>query len=399
MNSKAGEGGRDQEKFVPLPRQLTQGQLEAIRALPAHNKAPTPTVEASRPTRIYTDPERFKAEMEHVFGRFAVPASPSCSLPEPNSYVAIDGFGLPIVLTRDKDGTAHAFVNVCTHRGSKLVTECQVAQGGRLICPYHAWTFGLDGTLLGVPRGETFPSLDRSELGLLRLPTYEKAGYIWVGLHEDRPAELPDRADTLDAELRALGLPTMHIYGQRYYDLKSNWKLVVEPFMEAYHVQRLHANTVASMNADNNPIMVWLGPHLRQTAGRIEFDPAEGNDLTSDRMHRTITHAYYIFPNTIIVTSPYFISTMVLMPRAVDRTIVQYSMLMPQPIRNAKAEDLFHRSYEFQDRIFREDFSAGELQQEALGAGRLKSVRFGGLEAPIGPFHDLLEGFLPSSCI
>lgn len=389
----------NEDRFIPLARQLTQSQLDAIHALPAHNATPTPTAEASRPVRIYTDPVRFEAEMECIFGRFAVPILPSCALPEPGSFLANDSFGVPVLLTRDRAGKVHAFLNICTHRGSKLVPVCDAVGSGRMSCPYHAWTFGLDGALVGIPRSETFPSANKAELGLIRLPAHETAGFIWVGLHEDRDVPLPDNVEGLDADLRALGLPDMHVYGRRNYDLKSNWKLVVEPFLEAYHVQRLHQKTVAALNADNNPIIVWMGPHLRQTAGRVEFRPDGGNDLGSDLLHRTITHAYYVFPNAIIVTSPYFVSTMIMMPRAVDRTIVQYSMLMPQPIRNERAEDLFRRSYAFQDEIFCEDFGAGERQQEVLSANRLKTVRFGGMEAPVGPFHDLVESFLPSNCI
>jgi hypothetical protein len=144
--------------------------------------------------------------------------------------------------------------------------------------------------------------------------------------------------------------------------------------------------------------MTWMGEHLRQTAGKVHYEPGV-TDLSTDALHKNITHSYYIFPNTIIVTSPYFISTMILMPRAADRTIVQYSMLMPQPIRNAKAEDLFARSYAFQDEIFQEDFGAGVMQQAALSSGALETVRYGGMETPIGPFHVGIEKYLPAGSI
>lgn len=387
-----------QERFVPLPRRLTESQLESIRGLPAHDRAPVPTSEASRPARVYTDPTRYAAEMESIFRTVAVPILPSCALGEPGTFLANDSFGIPVLLTRDRAGKAHAFYNICMHRGSKLVEGCEPVRAGRVSCPYHAWTYGLDGKLLGIARPETFPTANKAELGLIPLPSHETAGYIWVGLEKGGAAPLPEGTDQLHADLSALGLPEMHVYGQRTYDLKSNWKLVVEPFLEAYHVQRLHAKTVASLNADVNPIMVYLGTHLRQTAGKIQFVPGE-EDLNSDRLHRTITHSYYVFPNTIIVTSSYFISTMILFPRAADRTIVQYSMLMPQPIRGSHGEDLFRRSYAFQDEIFQEDFGAGVLQQEALSCGALETVRFGGMETPIGPFHDLVESFLTADRI
>lgn len=385
-------------RFVPLPRRLSESQLRDIQALPAHEASSTPTTEAWRPARIYTDPARFAAEMEHIFRRMAVQLLPSCALGEPGTFLPIDGFGLPILLTRDRAGVAHAFHNVCTHRGSKLVPGCAAVQAGRVTCPYHAWTYGLDGKLLAIARAETFPSADKNELGLAELPCFERAGYVWIGLTRDAPADVAPGTDLLDTDLTALGLADMHVYGTRYYDLRSNWKLVIEPFLEAYHVQRLHAKTVANLNADTNPVMTWLGQHLRQIAGKVHFRPGDA-DLASDALHRDITHSYYVFPNTIIVTSPYFISTMVLMPRAVDRTVVQYSLLMPQPLSGPKSEDLMARSYAFQDEVFLEDFGAGKLQQEALSGGGLETVRFGGMEAPIGPFHDIVEGYLPQDRI
>ncbi|HEX7872296.1 MAG TPA: aromatic ring-hydroxylating dioxygenase subunit alpha [Sphingobium sp.] len=388
---------RTEQRFTPLPRKLTDSQMAAIHALPAHDSAVIHTTEAQRPARIYTDPSRFDAEMEHIYGKFLIPALPSCAL-RPGSFQAINGFGVPLLLTRDRDGVARAFYNVCTHRGSKVVDGCDPVKAGRASCPYHAWTFGLDGKLIGIPRQETFPSADKSQLGLIPMPCTETAGFIWVGLKKGTQPVLPDGVDALDADLRALGIPDMHVYGTRYYDLKSNWKLGVEPFLEAYHVKRLHAKTVADLNADIVGVMLWMGEHLRQTAGKIEFEPGV-QDLTTDALHKTITHSYYIFPNTIIVTSPYFISTMILMPRAADRTMVQYSMLMPQPITSEKAEDLFRRSYAFQDEIFREDFGAGVLQQEALSSGALETVRFGGMETPVGPFHDGIEKYLPAAII
>lgn len=385
------------DRFVPLPRQLTESQLAAIADLPSHEAAMLHRTEAQRPARIYLDPARFDAEMAAIFHQFAVPALPSCALAA-GSFHPIEAFGFPILLTRDKQGVARAFYNVCTHRGSKLVDGCDALKGGRVTCPYHAWTFGLDGKLLAIARPETFPSVDKADLGMIALPCHETAGYVWIGMDRNSPARLPEGTDALDADLRALGMPDMHVYGTRYYDLKSNWKLVVEPFLEAYHVKRLHAKTVASLNADTVGVMRWMGEHLRQTAGKVHYEPGV-TDLNSDALHKNITHSYYIFPNTIIVTSPYFISTMILMPRAADRTIVQYSMLMPQPIRSARAEDLFARSYAFQDEIFQEDFGAGVMQQAALSSGALETVRFGGMERPIGPFHEGIEKYLPANAV
>jgi Ring hydroxylating alpha subunit (catalytic domain) len=112
-------------------------------------------------------------------------------------------------------------------------------------------------------------------------------------------------------------------------------------------------------------------------------------------IHKHITHAYLLFPNTIIVTSPYYISVMILMPRARNRTIVDYYMMVKGPVDNPKAQELYTRSYEMIHAVFGgEDFRAASLQQEAMDSGAIEEVYYGGLENMIAPFHTAVESFL-----
>ena len=139
-----------------------------------------------------------------------------------------------------------------------------------------------------------------------------------------------------------------------------------------------------------------IGPHQRQCSGKANFDPSvlEGN---LDNLHKYITHAYLVFPSTVVVTSPYYISVMVVAPAAADRSVVDYYMLVKSPPDNDKARELYARSYELIDQVFGgEDFRAAQLQQEGLASGAIDRVYFGGLEELIGPFHEAVESFLGS---
>jgi phenylpropionate dioxygenase-like ring-hydroxylating dioxygenase large terminal subunit len=131
---------------------LSESQIRAIRAIPHHDQATPPAIEASRPATIFTDDARYALEQEKVFRRLPVPVTLSARLAEPGTVLAHDGYGVPLVLTRDKDGQVRAFLNACQHKGSKVVETCEPHKAGRLVCPYHAWTYKLDGQLMGVPR-------------------------------------------------------------------------------------------------------------------------------------------------------------------------------------------------------------------------------------------------------
>ena len=370
---------------------LSESQIRAIRAIPHHDQAAPPAIEASRPATIFTDDARFALEQARVFRRLPVPVTLSARLAEPGTVLAHDGYGVPLVLTRDKDGQVRAFLNACQHKGSKVVESCEPHKAGRLVCPYHAWTYKLDGQLMGVPRQETFAGLDKSTRPLARLPCKESGGLIWVILDRHAPADFSSLSDQLALDFTAMGIPNAHVYGHKRFDLNANWKLVLEPFLEGYHVQRLHAQSIGDMFADVPNVYDRFGRHTRQVSGKANFTP-DLLDQPVKNIHELVTHAYLAFPNTVVVTSPYYISVMIIMPRAAGRSVVDYFMLTRQAPDNPKAESLYSRSYELILKVFgAEDFRAAEISQEGLNTGALDTVVYGGLERAIPDFYETLE--------
>lgn len=378
-----------------LKRTLTQSQLDAILALPRHDDAPVPTQESTMPVSIYVDPAHFEREWAKLFRRMPVPATVSGLLPEPKMAVAHDAYGIPLLLTRDTDGVVHAFLNVCTHRGSKLVESDEPHHCPRMSCPYHAWTFGLDGRLIGVPRSEVFPTLDKATHGLRRLFAKEAGGIIWVGLDPACEPDFSNAAGPLSADLEAFNIPNMYVFGRKRFDLAANWKILVETFLETYHVPPLHKNTVAPQFAEVPTLMTHFGPHTRQTTGRADFTP-DGFDIDVDKLHRHVTHAYHLFPSAVLVTSPYHINFVTMMPRAADRTIVDCYMLTNTVPDTEKARELYGKSfkYNFEDVFGAEDFRAAQLVQTGLRSGAITSVRFGALEQALMTLHNNVDAAL-----
>jgi glycine betaine catabolism A len=369
----------------------TEGQLALARVIATGVE--TQGAEARTvPASVYIDPARFEAEHARLFERLPTVIAPSALLPRSNMAVPHDGFGLPLLLTRDKDGRAHVFFNVCRHRGTRLVEGDGPVCAPRLVCPYHAWTYATDGRLAGLPRPDTFPGLEKADHSLKELPSREAGGLIWFA--RDEAADFAD-ADALAPEFDAFGLAGHHLYRRRVHDVAANWKLVMDAFLESYHVQRLHAPTIARFFADGITAGDRIGIHQRSAVGRTDY--VSGLDRQDwPALRAVITFAYQLFPATILIMSPDYVNLMVLMPQAVGRTLVEDFMLIPEPPRTAEEEEHWEKSWRILDQgVFEaEDYRAAALQQEGLGSGSLESLTIGTLETGIHVFHEQVESAL-----
>lgn len=386
---------RPAERKVTTLGMLNDNQQAAIRRIPAEADAVIEPIEATRPNSIFTGRERFDAEQAKIFRRYPVSVIPSALLPEPGMVVANDGYGVPLLVSRTRAGEIKAFINACQHKGSRLIEDCEVHKQGRLACPYHAWTYGIDGKLIGVARNEAFVNLDKSKRSLVELPAREWGGIVYVQLDPNIAADWSQLSDQLAADFTSLGIPNAHVYGRQRFELKANWKVVIEPFLEGYHVQRLHAASIGDMFPDAPNIVDMFGPNIRQVSGRIGYTPAMLDENPDENVHKLVTHAYVAFPSCVVITSQYYTSVMILMPRDVAHTTVDYYMLTPGAAGTPKAEEVFDRSYKLILDVFgNEDFRAAEISQSGLSAGVPKETVYCGLETNIVRFYDAIEALL-----
>ncbi|RJT22588.1 hypothetical protein D5I55_12200 [Chakrabartia godavariana] len=198
---------------------------------------------------------------------------------------------------------------------------------------------------IGVPREETLADFDKKSRPLTELPSHECGGIIWGILNPKADADFSLLSDQVNEDLEHLGLTTWFKYGYRRFELDANWKLVMEPFLEGYHVQRLHVNSIGPQGLDFFDDVVpkgeRFGPHIRQISGRGKYTP-EVLDRTDINIRSHVTIVYNLFPNTVVITSPYYISVMIMMPTASGRTNVDYYMLTETAPDNPKAEETPH---------------------------------------------------------
>lgn len=375
--------------------QASDGQYEAALHLTRPEMAQIRPRTTHVDVKAYLDENAFQHEQQALFARLPVAAAVSQDLPKPGSYISVEVAGRPVILTRPKHGPVKAFLNACTHRGTRLVKDGECGASLKLTCAYHAWTFSLQGKLIGVPREEIFEDFNKDDYHLVELPCLEAGGLIWISIDRDAVLDAEHVGAGLVHDLESIGLPRMHIYKTHDYDLQANWKLVTDAFLEGYHVTRLHAKTLARFFVDAPQMIERLGRHLRQTSGsRRGFNVA---DISRDwnELRKAVVYAYIAFPNVVVVTSPVYVSVMFLTPLSTGRTLARYVMLVDDGAPTPELQGVYERSYRLMaDAFGNEDFKAAELSQQGLRSGALKTLTLGGMEQGVRCFHDVLDEYL-----
>lgn len=370
----------------PTPGQLAlaqivadggQGRGEAISHVPAS---------------AYTDPEHFEREKRAIFDRMAQILVPSALLPDPGMAVPHDATGRPLLVTRDAEGTAHVFLNVCRHRGTRLVEGAEAVCTKKLVCPYHAWTYAVDGRLLALPRPDSFPGLDKATMGLIELPSLEAGGLIWFA-----PQEGADfaSAKALGEDMDAFGTADHVLFRRKTHTVRANWKLIMDAFLESYHVTRLHAQTIGPFFKDGVTAGDMIGPFARAAVGRLE-EMADVDLTDMSALRRVVTFAYQLVPGALIIPSPDYLNIMTMMPQAHDLTLVEDFMLIPEAPGTEKALAHWEKSWALLDGgVFAsEDFRAAELGQQGLATGAVPHLTLGTMETGIRNYYETVEAAL-----
>ena len=219
-------------------------------------------------------------------------------LPRPGTYCTKTVMGRSILLTRGADNTVRAFDNVCLHRQSRIADGCGAAR--RLACPYHSWTYDLDGNLVGIPGKEGFPETRSGPAKLTELPAAECAGFLWISLDRDTTLDIPAFLGPLSDELESWGIGRWSPLGEKVLDCPINWKLAIDTFAENYHFATVHKATFATIARSNCTVFDSFGPHHRLVFplnGILDLENIPEEQW--DPLHNMVV-IYALFPNIVL---------------------------------------------------------------------------------------------------
>lgn len=372
---------------------LLDDQSVAQRIFDHIDNRTTDRSEASwrEPVENYRCQRRFTAEIERVLRRYPTPFCPSAALAESGSYVARDAAGAPIIAVRGSDGRARAFRNACRHRGAQLAggAGCQKA----FVCRYHGWTYGLDGRLRHVPHEDGFPGLDKSARGLAPVETSEMSGLVFVTQDDSRPDKAP-LDDPRLADLPELIAPGQRLLVTTEQDVAANWKIVVEGFLEGYHIRSTHRETFYPIQFDNLNVVETFGRNSRiafpyQRINKLrDLPPAERN------VDGMLTYVYHLFPNTVVATFPNNIALVVVEPLAIDRSKLITYTLTDRGDHDLDGLNAINRSRDFLQAGAVEDREVAVAVQRGLQSGANQFFEFGQFEGAISHFHRSLDAAL-----
>jgi phenylpropionate dioxygenase-like ring-hydroxylating dioxygenase large terminal subunit len=250
------------------------------------------------PATNYYDPQRWQLEMDRIFRRTPLVMAFTDELAEPHSFKAMEVAGTPVLITRSADGTARAFVNMCSHRGAVLVEAGTSGTARRITCPYHAWNYDSDGALVGVFDRQFFGDVDPAGMGLTPLPCEERAGIIFVGLTPNGSFDLDTHLCGYDAVLDHLGLADCHFVGSQSVE-GPNWKVAYDGYLDFYHLPVLHKNTFGP-DYCNRPIYDAWGPHQRVSSPDHRILALSGVDEANWTKENITQGVWTIFPHTSI---------------------------------------------------------------------------------------------------
>lgn len=287
------------------------------------------------PSRYYTDPQLAELEQQRIFGRHWQLVAHETDLPEPGCRVVGRLGRTEVVVVRAEDGSIRAHVNTCRHRGTRLVSGPGRVKAIR--CPYHGWTYHLDGELVGAPEGRSIPCLDRSALHLFPARVELVCGLVFVNLDPDAAPLAPQLAGVrplleryLAGPLEPFGPHRIHVEQQQETQ-PANWKVAVDNYLEGYHVPVAHPGLMRLLDYKRYTVRTEHAYALyeaplrdKPSANRVErlyqrvVRPMPGLTQDDERVFRYVA----IYPNTVIDLYPDHVLVWKMNPVAVDRVAV-----------------------------------------------------------------------------
>lgn len=340
------------------------------------------------PALAYHDPAYFELEREAVFRKTWIQMGHVSEIPEPGSFIVrpFEAAGTSVLITRGKDGEIRAFHNVCTHRGTALVTE-QSGMKSRFSCPYHGWTFSNEGDLVSAPDFEKFYT-DKSQCSLPKISVDTCGGFIFINLDKSPAESLQSFLGPYGETLETLLPSRATTFSEYVYEIDANWKITYDNFQENYHLRFVHTKTGASALTKENPFAYpsqysFAGSHRSQTLQKgtppSQVPPVQGLAFDKASRHDQLPQGKVdckLFPNLFVVGLSTYVFSHCVMPITHERS--RGTIRVYWSGEDDSASRRFAREYmtaSLRD-VHIEDIAIIERAQKGLSSGALQHIHF-----------------------
>lgn len=344
-----------------------------------------PLLEAQTlPPWCYTSDAFYRREVERIFMKVWNFVGRAERAPSPGDYFTLDFCGVPVLLVRGDDGELRAFANVCRHRSARLLEGAGNCRAIR--CPYHSWTYALDGSLMRAPQMEQTVSFDPASSGLkpIRLSTWD--GFVFLNFDDDA-APLADWLGDLPSLMAPYRFEDMVCTRVQEYDLACNWKVYVENAMESYHVPTVHMKTLQPQRRDHNPPIEsggeYCGLFTRHTGSRALLPGAQGFPFIPSLSGLTAEGSYYVLihPSTMFGCTFDCMWWLEMHPQGPASTRLLVGSCFPRETTECNDfEQIAANYYERWDISIPEDNVISDQQQRGLASPHAEPGRFSFME-------------------
>jgi phenylpropionate dioxygenase-like ring-hydroxylating dioxygenase large terminal subunit len=380
--------------------------MDAIRSL--ETSAPRPTPAAldgfSLPGWIYRDADFLEAEKERIFAQSWQIVCHLNDIPGPGDYHTLDFLGEPVVAVRAQDQSVRAFFNVCRHRGARLLDGATGHCAGRIVCPYHAWTYGLDGRLTALPQRKEFADFSTDRYGLKPIETEIYKGFIFVRLQSGLPG-VAEMLAPYESELAAYRLEELQPLGRVSLRTRHvNWKNVTDNYSDSMHITVAHPGLTRlfglSYGIEAQPWVDKMWGHLRdipsaQLSERLYQTLLPPSPYLPDERQRLWTY-FKLWPNVAFDIYPDQIDFMQMIPVSPTETLIR-EIAYGHPDSRREMRAARYLNWRINRHVSLEDKSLIERVQAGMGSRSFTPGPLGRNEVCLRSFARRMRGLIPES--
>jgi glycine betaine catabolism A len=324
----------------------------------------------SLPQKYFVSPEILATEQENIFSKNWLLVGHQGQIANAGDFFVAIVAGESIIVTRDQGSVTRAFFNVCRHRGSRLKEEA-CGHSSAIQCPYHAWTYGLDGRLISAPHMDEVPGFEKADYPLHSVNLGVWEGFVFANLKE-RPTQLKEWFAPLDRKFSHWNMSTLRPAKRIEYDVRANWKLMFENYSECYHCPGVHPQLQKVSPYDSAENDLREGPFL---GGFMTIKPGKSLTMSGNACAAFVgkienlqqVFYYSIFPNMLLSLHPEYVMVHQLWPQSPDRTLIICDWLFHPNAFDRKdfnPED----AIEFWDMTNKQDWHVCELSQQGISS-------------------------------